>query len=86
MDGVLQLDDVEEHLVHESFVVDTRDHEDHTFCGMMCSHSTRPFRCTRKRSYSSRASSAIAAFPSPSHLPDVTPITYSLSGRRSTGR
>ena len=25
MDGVLQLDDVEEHLVHESFVVDTRE-------------------------------------------------------------
>ena len=21
--------------VHESFVVDTRDHEDHTFCGVM---------------------------------------------------
>jgi hypothetical protein len=26
---------VEEHLVHESFIVDTRDHEDHTFCGVM---------------------------------------------------
>ena len=35
MDGVLQLDDVEEHLVHENFTVDTRDHEDHTFCGVM---------------------------------------------------
>ena len=35
MDGVLQLDSTEKDLVHESFVVDTRDHEDHTFCGMM---------------------------------------------------
>jgi len=35
LDGVLQLDDVEEHLVHESFTVDTRDHEDHSFCGVM---------------------------------------------------
>jgi len=35
MDGVLQLDNTEKELVHESFVVDTRDHEDHTFCGIM---------------------------------------------------
>ena len=34
-DGVLQLDQVEKELVHESFTVDTRDHEDHTFCGIM---------------------------------------------------
>jgi hypothetical protein len=35
MDGALQLDATEKELVHESFVVDTRDHEDHTFCGVM---------------------------------------------------
>ena len=35
LDGVLQLDTHEEHLVHESFTADTRDHEDHTFCGIM---------------------------------------------------
>ena len=35
MDGALQLDAIEKELVHESFVVDTRDHEDHTFCGIM---------------------------------------------------
>ena len=35
LDGVLQLDDVEQDLVHESFTVDTRDHEDHSFCGVM---------------------------------------------------
>jgi len=34
-DGVFQLDSVEKELVHESFTVDTRDHEDHTFCGIM---------------------------------------------------
>jgi hypothetical protein len=34
-DGVLQLDAVAAELVHESFVCDTRDHEDHTFCGVM---------------------------------------------------
>ena len=34
-DGVFQLDAVEKELVHESFTVDTRDHEDHTFCGIM---------------------------------------------------
>ena len=34
-DGVLQLEQHERHLVHESFTVDTRDHEDHTFCGIM---------------------------------------------------
>ena len=27
---------VANHTVHESFTADTRDHEDHTFCGMMC--------------------------------------------------
>ena len=38
-DGVLQLDAVADELVHESFVCDTRDHEDHTFCGMMVARS-----------------------------------------------
>ena len=33
MDGVLQLDLVEKELMHEHVTVDTRDHEDHTFCG-----------------------------------------------------
>lgn len=28
-------DQVANHTVHESFTADTRDHEDHTFCGMM---------------------------------------------------
>ena len=36
LDGVLCLDHTEKELVHESFVVDTRDHEDHTFNGVMC--------------------------------------------------
>ena len=35
VDGVLQLDSVEKDLVHEHCTVDTRDHEDHTFCGIM---------------------------------------------------
>ena len=35
LDGVLQLDSVADHLVHENFTCDTRDHEDHTFCGVM---------------------------------------------------
>eukprot|EP00966_Prymnesium_polylepis_P212121 4913469-Prymnesium_polylepis.1 len=35
IDGVLQLDSVADHLVHENFTCDTRDHEDHTFCGVM---------------------------------------------------
>ena len=35
VDGVLQLDATERDLVHEHFTVDTRDHEDHTFCGVM---------------------------------------------------
>ena len=35
VDGVLQLDAVEKDLVHEHMCVDTRDHEDHTFCGVM---------------------------------------------------
>ena len=35
VDGVLKLDRTEKDLVHESFVCDTRDHEDHTFCGVM---------------------------------------------------
>jgi len=35
VDGVLQLDAVADELVHEQFTCDTRDHEDHTFCGMM---------------------------------------------------
>ena len=28
--------------VHESFVVDTQDHEDHTFCGVMFDCQCRP--------------------------------------------
>mmetsp|Transcript_39932 Transcript_39932/g.125245 ORF Transcript_39932/g.125245 Transcript_39932/m.125245 type:complete len:350 (-) Transcript_39932:144-1193(-) len=35
LDGVLQLDAVADELVHETFTCDTRDHEDHTFCGIM---------------------------------------------------
>ena len=35
LDGVLQLAEVADELVHEHFVCDTRDHEDHTFCGIM---------------------------------------------------
>ena len=35
LDGVLQLDATEQELVHEQFEVDTADHEDHTFCGVM---------------------------------------------------
>jgi hypothetical protein len=35
MDGVFQLSSVHDENVHESFVCDTRDHEDHTFCGIM---------------------------------------------------
>ena len=35
MDGVLQLAALADDLVHESFACDTRDHEDHTFCGIM---------------------------------------------------
>lgn len=34
-DGVFQLDEIEKELVHEHFTCDTRDHEDHTFCGIM---------------------------------------------------
>jgi len=33
--AVLQRPKVANHVVHESFTVDTRDHEDHTFCGVM---------------------------------------------------
>jgi hypothetical protein len=33
--GVFQLAELEKELVHEQFTVDTRDHEDHTFCGVM---------------------------------------------------
>lgn len=33
--AVLQRPKVATYLVHDSFTVDTRDHEDHTFCGMM---------------------------------------------------
>jgi len=33
--AVLNRPKVANHIVHESFTVDTRDHEDHTFCGMM---------------------------------------------------
>ena len=35
IDGVLQLDAVAEEIIHENFTCDTRDHEDHTFCGVM---------------------------------------------------
>ena len=35
LDGVFMLDSVADDLVHEKFVCDTRDHEDHTFCGVM---------------------------------------------------
>ena len=44
LDGVLQLDAVADELVHESFVCDTRDHEDHTFCGVSDPSSTQ-FPC-----------------------------------------
>ena len=43
-DGVFQLDSVEKDLVHESFTVDTRDHEDHTFCGVRMPPPSR-WRC-----------------------------------------
>ena len=43
VDGVFQLDAVADDLVHESFECDTRDHEDHTFCGVRM----RRQRCTR---------------------------------------
>lgn len=33
--AVLQRPKIANHMVHESFTVDTRDHEDHTFCGVM---------------------------------------------------
>lgn len=33
--AVLQRPKVANYITHESFTVDTRDHEDHTFCGMM---------------------------------------------------
>jgi hypothetical protein len=33
--AVLQRPKVANYVVHESFTVDTRDHEDHTFCGVM---------------------------------------------------
>lgn len=33
--AVLRRPKVANHTVHESFTADTRDHEDHTFCGMM---------------------------------------------------
>eukprot|EP00928_Gymnodinium_smaydae_P010672 TRINITY_DN14022_c0_g4_i1.p1 TRINITY_DN14022_c0_g4~~TRINITY_DN14022_c0_g4_i1.p1 ORF type:complete len:325 (-),score=61.88 TRINITY_DN14022_c0_g4_i1:115-1089(-) len=33
--AVLRRPKVANHIVHESFTVDTRDHEDHTFCGVM---------------------------------------------------
>lgn len=35
VDGVFQLSAIAEHLIHERFTCDTRDHEDHTFCGIM---------------------------------------------------
>ena len=31
----LVLRKVANHTIHESFTADTRDHEDHTFCGVM---------------------------------------------------
>lgn len=33
--AVLNRPKVANHIIHESFTVDTRDHEDHTFCGIM---------------------------------------------------
>lgn len=33
--SILQRPKLANHLIHESFTVDTRDHEDHTFCGVM---------------------------------------------------
>jgi len=33
--AILQRPTVANHVVHESFTADTRDHEDHTFCGVM---------------------------------------------------
>ena len=35
VDGVFQLSAVADRIVHEQFTCDTRDHEDHTFCGIM---------------------------------------------------
>ena len=35
LDVVIPAVQVANHTVHESFTADTRDHEDHTFCGMM---------------------------------------------------
>lgn len=43
VDGVFQLDAVADDLVHESFECDTRDHEDHTFCGVSVQRA-RPTR------------------------------------------
>ena len=52
VDGVFQLDAVADDLVHESFECDTRDHEDHTFCGVSvqrarrtCAIILQPARC-----------------------------------------
>ena len=36
LDVVIPAVQVANHTVHESFTADTRDHEDHTFSGMMC--------------------------------------------------
>ncbi|CAE8672579.1 unnamed protein product, partial [Polarella glacialis] len=33
--AILNRPKVANHVVHESFTADTRDHEDHTFCGVM---------------------------------------------------
>ena len=51
VDGVFQLDAVADDLVHESFECDTRDHEDHTFCGVSGQRArrTRAIICYRAR-------------------------------------
>lgn len=57
MDGVLQLDALADRLVHESFMCDTRDHEDHTFCGIMFDvkcESSLPLECIELQSVSVR--------------------------------
>ena len=41
VDGVFQLDAVADDFVHESFECDTRDHEDHTFCGVSAQRARR---------------------------------------------
>jgi hypothetical protein len=43
--AVFALERSAKEMVHESCTADTRDHEDHTFCGMRCArHMTRRWR------------------------------------------